>query len=250
MEKTSTSPRSQLSPARWPPEAFRIAPSIAVALGFLVMLFAGDALALALTHADPRTVLHSPLSPLLVEMQLIAYVPILLFGLIAVPVVARRSLVALGLRIPTLRDILGGVLGAIAMFAVVSLVAAAQSVFTGEHEQSVVRLFEQSHNGPTLVWFVAITVAFAPFVEEFVFRGFVFNALLRWMPFVWAAAASGAIFAASHADPYALLPLSCGGAVLATVYYRTGSLVASMITHGLFNGASLFLILVKDRAHP
>jgi membrane protease YdiL (CAAX protease family) len=250
VEKTSTSPRSPLSPALWPPEAFGIAPSVAVALGFLAMLFAGDGLALALTHADPRAVLHSPLSPLLVEMQLIAYIPILLFGLIAVPIVARRSLAALGLRAPSARAILGGFAGAIGMFAVVSIVAAIQSVFVGEHEQSVVRLFEESHNGPTLVWFIVITVAFAPFVEEFVFRGFVFNALLRRLPFVGAALVSGAIFAASHADPYALLPLTCGGAVLATVYYRTGSLLASMLTHGLFNGASLFLILFKDRLTP
>jgi uncharacterized protein len=220
-----------------------------VALGFLVMLFAGDGLALAVTHANPRAVLNAPLGPVLVELQLIAYVPIVVYGLVAVPYIARRSLGELGLRPLRPAHVLAGILGAIGMFAAVSIVAAVQALFLGEHEQNVVRLFEQAHNGPTLIAFVVITVSVAPFVEEFVFRGFVFNALLRRIPFTAAAFVSGVLFAASHADPYALVPLTFGGAVLATVYYRTGSLVASMITHGLFNGTSLLLILLKDHLH-
>jgi membrane protease YdiL (CAAX protease family) len=249
VEKTSTSLRSPLSPARWNPDAFPIGATILVALGFVVMLFAGDGLGLAITHADPRAVLTTPLSPVLVELQLIAYVPIILYGLAAVPWVARRPLADLGLRMPRPSDIGTGILGAVAMFAAVSLVAAFQTLFVGEHEQAVVKLFEQSHDGPTLLWFVGITVIVAPFVEEFIFRGFLFNALLRRMAFPAAALASGVLFAASHTDPYALLPLTFGGAVLAMVYYRTGSLFASMVTHGLFNGVSLFLILAKDHLH-
>lgn len=249
MEKTSTSARSPLSPTRWPPEAFGIGSSLAAAIGFGLALFAGDALALALTHANARTVLRGPLDSLLVELQLIAYVPIVAYGLVVVPLVARRSLRDLGIAVPRPSAVLAGVGGAIAMFATVSLVGALQSLFLGEHEQTVVKMFERAHAGPTLGWFVAITVLFAPFVEELVFRGFVFNALLRWWPFPVAAFASGLLFAASHADPYALLPLACGGAILAAVYYRTGSLVASMIAHGMFNGISVMLILVKDRLH-
>jgi hypothetical protein len=213
------------------------------------MLFAGDGLGLAVTHANPRSVLSSPLSPVLVELQLIAYVPIVLYGLVAVPFVARRSLADLGLRALRFSDVVVGIVGAFAMFAAVSLVAALQSLIVGEHEQEVVKIFERAREGPTLFWFIAITVIVAPFVEEFVFRGFLFNALLRRMPFLAAAFASGALFAASHTDPYALFPLTFGGAVLAAVYYRTGSLFASMITHGLFNGASLFLILEKGHVH-
>lgn len=250
MEKTSTSSRSPLSPTRYAPDAFAIGKTILVALGFVAMLFAGDGLALAVTHADPRMVLTSPLSPVLVELQFIAYVPIVAYGLIAVPFVARRSLGELGLRRPTLWDLFAGVLGAVAMFVTVSLFAAVQSAFVGEHEQAVVKLFEHANDGPTLAWFVVITIAAAPFVEEFVFRGFLFNALLRRMPFAAAALLSGLLFAASHADPYALVPLTFGGAVLATIYYRSGSLVASMIAHGAFNGTSLVLIFAKNRLHP
>jgi membrane protease YdiL (CAAX protease family) len=213
------------------------------------MLFAGDGLGLAITHANPRAVLSSPLSPVLVELQLIAYLPIVLYGLIAVPFVAHRSLVALGVRPLRASDVVAGAIGAVAMFAAVSLAAAIQAVFLGEHEQTVVKLFENAREGPTLAWFVGITVFVAPFVEELVFRAFVFNALLRRIPFAWAAFISGGVFALSHTDPYALIPLTFGGVVLAAVYYRTGSLVSSMITHGAFNGASLFLILAKDRLH-
>jgi uncharacterized protein len=249
VEKISTSSRSPLSPTLWGPDAFPIVLTILVGLGFVVMLFAGDGLGLVITHANPRTVMNGPLSPLLVELQLIAYVPIVVYGLVTVPLLARRSLGDLGLRLPRRSDILAGIVGAVAMFAAVSIVAAIQTFFAGEHEQAVVKLFERTREGPTLVWFVLITVVVAPFVEEFVFRAFVFNALLRRMPFVAAAFASGVLFAVSHTDPYALVPLTFGGAVLAAVYYRTGSLFASILTHGLFNGTSLFLILAKDRLH-
>jgi membrane protease YdiL (CAAX protease family) len=249
VEKISISPRSPLSPAHWNPDAFPLGATLLVALGFVVMLFAGDGLALALTRANPRSILAAPLSPVLVELQLIAYLPIVLYGLAAVPFVARRSLAELGLRRLRAGDVIAGVVGAFAMFASVSAVAAIQSFFVGEHEQAVVKLFERSSEGPALLAFIAITVAVAPFVEEFVFRAFLFNALLRRMAFPAAAFASGALFAASHADPYALVPLTFGGAVLAAVYYRTGSLWSSMITHGLFNGTSLFLIFAKESLH-
>lgn len=249
MEKTSPSTRSPLSPTRWPAEAFPIAGSVIVALGFLVMLFVGDAVAIAVTHVDPHSLLRGPLSPVLVEVQLIAYVPIMVYGLVVVPLVAHRPLATFGYRPLRTADVAWGIAGAVAMFAAVSIVALLQSLFVGEHEQTVVKAFERGGSPLTLVSFIVMTVVIAPFVEEFVFRGFVFNALLRRMPFAAAALVSGALFAASHGDQYAFLPLTFGGIVLATVYYRTGSLFASMITHGAFNGTSLFLILVKDRLH-
>lgn len=249
MEKISTSPRSPLSPRLWGPDAFPIALTVVVGLGFLVMLFAGDGLGLAITHANPRAVMNGPLSPLLVELQLIAYVPIVLYGLVIVPLIARRSLTDLGLRAPRRTDVIAGIIGAVAMFATVSIIAAIQTLFVGDHEQAVVKLFERAREGPTLAWFIVITVVVAPFVEEFVFRAFVFNAFLRRVPFVAAAFGSAFLFAASHMDWYAVIPLTFGGAVLAAVYYRTGSLFASIITHGAFNGTSLFLILAKDRIH-
>jgi membrane protease YdiL (CAAX protease family) len=91
---------------------------------------------------------------------------------------------------------------------------------------------------------IATAVFFAPFVEELIFRGFIFNALLRYVPVGIAAAVSGIIFGLAHFDRAAFFPLACGGVVLAIVYYRTGSLVSSMLTHGTFNAANVVLVLI------
>ncbi|MBV8580931.1 MAG: hypothetical protein JOZ86_09865, partial [Candidatus Eremiobacteraeota bacterium] len=42
----------------------------------------------------------------------------------------------------------------------------------------------------------------------------------------------------------AIFPLIASGIVLALVYYRTVSLPASMITHGLFNAFTVVAVLV------
>ena len=41
-----------------------------------------------------------------------------------------------------------------------------------------------------------------------------------------------------------MIPLAVGGVVLALVYYRSGSLIASMLTHGLFNAATFVAVTV------
>jgi len=84
-------------------------------------------------------------------------------------------------------------------------------------------------------------------MEEFIFRGFLFNALLRYMPLWSAAVVSGLIFGISHGSPTAFLPLAASGVVLAYVYARSGSLTASMLTHALFNLVNVGLISVAKQ---
>jgi len=79
-------------------------------------------------------------------------------------------------------------------------------------------------------------------MEEFVYRGFLFNALLRYAPVWIAALVSGLLFGISHGSLSAFLPLAASGVVLAYVYQRSGSLTASMISHALFNLINVALI--------
>ena len=98
-----------------------------------------------------------------------------------------------------------------------------------------------------MIWmFVVLACVAAPFFEELTFRGFVFNAFRRYLP-GWAAIILGGIaFGFAHLQPGnagAIAPLAAGGMVLAWVYYRTGSLFASMITHATFNLVPVVLIV-------
>lgn len=182
----------------------------------------------------------------LVIGQLISYAPILAIALTLLPSAACRSLSALGLRAPRFRDIGIGIIGALAMYVVAGLAAVLQAkLFHIAGKQQAVALFSTTHDETLILGMVAIAVFFAPFVEELVFRGFFFNALLRRMPVGFAIALDGIIFGAAHFDPNASFPLMCGGMVLAAVYYRTGSLAASMFTHGTFNFISVVLVLAS-----
>ncbi|MBV9440425.1 MAG: CPBP family intramembrane metalloprotease, partial [Candidatus Eremiobacteraeota bacterium] len=165
----------------------------------------------------------------------------------SLPWLARRTLPQLGLRAPRGEDLVWGLAGAAAMILLAALAGVLQqAIFHLKPDEVQVHWLRQAR-GSLVVGFVFLAVIAAPFMEELMFRGFFFNAFLRYMP-AWAAAVfSAIIFGAAHYQPGnagAIVPLACGGVVLAGVYYRTGSLAASMLTHALFNSFTVVLVLV------
>jgi membrane protease YdiL (CAAX protease family) len=69
----------------------------------------------------------------------------------------------------------------------------------------------QMELGPDVaVWVAALAVLAAPPVEEFIFRGLIFNGLRRSLPLLPSMLASAAIFAVVH-PPVAVAPSSCSG---------------------------------------
>jgi membrane protease YdiL (CAAX protease family) len=177
--------------------------------------------------------------------QCVSYLPVLAGAFGALPWLARRSLRELGLRGLDARTIGAGLLGALAMYAVTIGLADAEFGLTHRKpEETAVALFTSTHDPLLLAAFTLLAGVAAPFIEEFVYRGFLFNALLRYLP-VWAAAVvSGALFGISHGSTSAALPLAGSGIVLAYVYHRTGSLTAAMVTHAAFNLINVALLSV------
>jgi len=175
--------------------------------------------------------------------QLVTYVFVVPTLLVVLPWVARRSLADLGLRPPNGRAIGAGLLGALGMYAVTLGIANLQFAFTHQKpEEAATSLLTSVHDPLLGLGFALLAVVIAPFVEELAFRGFLFNTVLRYAP-VWVAATiSGAVFGLSHASLSAFLPLAGSGIVLAYVYYLSGSLPASMLTHALFNAINVALI--------
>lgn len=251
MEKLSTSQRSPLSPTLWPADAFS-ARRCLLFVGALAIAFALGLIAAAVAikfggTAPVRAGRELQLTAGLLIAQIAAYLPLLGVALPLLPYAARRTLGEIGLHAPELRDLRAGMLGAIAMYIVAEAAALIQKfVFHIEGTQAAVQLFGTTHDRRLIYGLVALAVFFAPFVEEVIFRGFVFNALLRYAPVGLAAVGSGIIFGLAHFDRTAFFPLACGGVVLAFVYYRTGSLVSSMVTHGTFNAVNVILVLATS----
>ncbi len=76
----------------------------------------------------------------------------------------------------------------------------------------------------------------APIVEEIIFRGLLFGALVRSMGFTAAAVISSVVFAAVHG--YGLegtIAVTVTGSLLCWVYWRTGRLWTAMLAHGVHN---------------
>jgi membrane protease YdiL (CAAX protease family) len=253
VEKHSTSQRSPLSPTRWPPEAFSWPRSLLFLVALGVAFYIGLQLDLYVTVSlgTPLRALQNPNPTLtwgIALGQLASYIPILIVALPLIRWLSCRSLRELGLGPPTGRIVLAGIGGAVAMYVTAFLAAAVQYAFTREQpHEAAVSLFQSAHDPALIVTFGALAAVAAPFVEELIFRGFLFNALLRYLPVWFAAAISGLAFGLSHGSLTAFIPLACTGVVLAYVYYLTGSLTASMITHGLFN--LLNLVAITGVAH-
>jgi len=163
------------------------------------------------------------------------------------PLIAHRSWRELGLRKLRASDAAFALGGAVAMFIATAATGAAQDAVFHLKPDEVAVHWLRAARGSLVGIFVFLACVAAPFFEELTFRGFIFNALRRYMP-VWVAVALSAIvFGFSHWQPGnsgAIVPLAAGGAVLALVYYRTGSLIASMLTHATFNLFTVVLVLV------
>lgn len=90
-------------------------------------------------------------------------------------------------------------------------------------------------------WFILVGAGFAPVVEEFFFRGFLFQGFRQKYGWVNGALLSSVIFGAAHLDLVAFIPTSILGFLLAYMYHRTNSVWVPIILHVLVNGFGLCL---------
>jgi uncharacterized protein len=103
---------------------------------------------------------------------------------------------------------------------------------------------EQVYQSPgPLIVIAVLSLGFAPLMEETFFRGFVFGGLrYRWGALA-AALASGLLFAIAHiGNPgtiYLIPPVALIGALFAWGYVASGSLLASVLAHFVFNLVAL-----------
>lgn len=115
-----------------------------------------------------------------------------------------------------------------------------------------------SLDGAGIVGFMILASILAPFFEEVIFRGFVFNAFRNMfsegrvfkligenkrIADYAAITISALLFAAAHMDASAFLHLFVIGCVLAEVYRRSGTLVCPMMLHAMNNLVATILIV-------
>jgi membrane protease YdiL (CAAX protease family) len=218
---------------------------VALCVAFYAGLLLDSYIAIRLFGTSRHDITSSTLTWGIAIGQYFSYLPVLAVLLAGVPWAARRSLHELGLRGFDRRTVVAGIIGAVAMYAATIGVANVQFSFTHQKpEETAISLFTSTHDSALIALFTFLATIAAPFMEEFVYRGFLFNALARYAPIWLAAIVSGVLFGLSHGSTSAFLPLAASGVVLAYVYQRSGSLTASMLTHALFNLINVALITI------
>jgi membrane protease YdiL (CAAX protease family) len=206
--------------------------------------------AIYVTHAiSIRHLTDMPGDQLLIT-QFISWTPVALFLLLVLPPLSKTSLAGLGFVAPTGRDIRIALVGTIAMAVVVTGTGSIVSALFHRHdvEQSVALLNSLKTPVERGVFFILACIC-APFYEELAFRGFIFNALTKYMHVGVAMVVSGIVFGLLHVNEGGFsfltvgLPLVFGGIILAYVYAATKCFWANFITHAAFNAIGVVGIL-------
>ena len=138
----------------------------------------------------------------------------------------------------------GGYLAAIPLVGITALINSIVLRLTNEDlpVQDIIPLAQNSESAfSTLLLFVLVAFI-APFFEELLMRGLIFRGLLIRYSFLTASIASSLLFALFHFNVFAFAPIVVLGLWLSWLYHKTGSLLPSMVVHGLFNSVN-FLFL-------
>ena len=109
----------------------------------------------------------------------------------------------------------------------------------------MMEVMKQMTGGPFWSSFLLVAI-FAPIFEEWLCRGMVLRGLLTKMKPVWAIVISALFFAVIHANPWQALNAFLIGLLMGYVYYKTGSLILTMIIHFVNNGTAVILSNVES----
>ena len=109
----------------------------------------------------------------------------------------------------------------------------------------IMELMKEMTGGPFWSSFLVVAI-FAPIFEEWLCRGMVLRGLLTKMKPVWAIVISALFFAVIHANPWQALNAFLIGLVMGYVYFKTGSLILTMIIHFVNNGTAVVLSNVES----
>jgi len=100
------------------------------------------------------------------------------------------------------------------------------------------------------VAFGVIAIGMAPVVEELVFRGIIYPFVKRLGYRRIALWGTSLFFALTHFNLMTFVPLTILAVALTLLYEATGTLLAPIVTHSLFNAANYYWLLWQQAVAP
>lgn len=133
---------------------------------------------------------------------------------------------------------------AVLLFAAYPLIFVADGISRwllgeGSERQQIVEMFTTSQTLQQRVLIIVLAVTIAPFVEEFIFRFFLYGVLKRYLGRGPGLMLNALLFGAVHVHLPSLGPLFVLGGCFTLAYEWSGSILVSMTMHALFNFLSL-----------
>lgn len=101
--------------------------------------------------------------------------------------------------------------------------------------------------GMELALNLVVVGLWVPFAEELFFRGFMLPALAGQMGTRWAAVISSSLFAVGHLTPFsagAVVPALVAGLLFSWLYFRTGSILPSILAHSAQNSLAITVLVL------
>ena len=120
-----------------------------------------------------------------------------------------------------------------------------RSTFLSKFYDAIMEVMKELTGGPFWSSFLVVAI-FAPIFEEWMCRGMVLRGLLTKMKPSSAIVISALFFAFIHANPWQALNAFLLGLVMGYVYYKTGSLILTMVIHFVNNGSAVILSNIES----
>ena len=134
------------------------------------------------------------------------------------------------LRTPKIKDVAGGFILYIGVYALMLVVSFALMRLFPESTENTQMAFDVLMEQPFIL--VVLVMTIMPAIgEELYFRGLIFGSLRHRYPAVWAIVISSFIFGVFHLSLVKILPTGMLGACFAYVAYKSGSIYIGMFLH-------------------
>jgi membrane protease YdiL (CAAX protease family) len=114
-------------------------------------------------------------------------------------------------------------------------------------EQDVVTILRGSTGIPSMVALGIVTIIIAPVGEEVLFRGILYPAIKRTGHPQLALWSTALLFGLIHANLASFVPLTLLAVLLVWLYEYTGSLLAPIVTHSLFNALNFVAVYLVQK---
>lgn len=152
-------------------------------------------------------------------------------------------------------DVRWGVLAGLVGLFCAAIIAAITTLIVGDFTSLAAEAAEElvaSASFASLFVFALMLMVGAPIAEELAFRGLLFGALQRrGVGAAWTIIITAVVFAAFHFEPTRFFVLLAPGLVFGFVRWKTGSLGAAMVAHGVNNApAAVFLLVGMPEVTP